>query len=129
MVVGPYLGSVQLTEDTRARLPDPVPAIAPDDRPRFYWFHPEAAGSTLAFEVRAETTALEHGSLIHRESLEIESGAPTQGIVRFDPTELSRGGASRGADGTLQWLPGVYSVKAILGGAEESFATAIFEVR
>lgn len=129
MVVGPYVGNVQLTPDTRSRLPDPEQSIAPDDQPRFYWFHPDAAGKTIAFEVRAETTALEPGSLIHREEVRVDAQPPAQGLLRLDPAALSRGGARRGDSGRLEWLPGVYSVKAFLDGSSESFATAIFEVR
>lgn len=129
MVVGPYQGNVQLGEDTRTRLPDPVDRVGPRAKPRFYWFHPGAEGRTLRFEVRAETTALEHGSLIHAESVDVPPEGVPQGMLRLDPGELSRGGARRGAAGRLEWLPGVYSVKAFLGDAQDSFATAIFEVR
>lgn len=129
IVVGPYLGSVELTEDTRTRLPDPQASIAPSDEPRFYWFNARAGGETLTFEVRAETTALEHGSLIHREQVQASAQGVPQGVLRLDPTALSRGGARRGTGGKLEWLPGVYSVKAFLGSGTESFATAIFEVR
>jgi len=129
MVVGPYLGNVELTEDTRTRLPDPEPSIPASAEPRFYWVHPDAAGKTLAFEVRAEATALEHGTLIHREEVQVDAAGIPHGILRLDRTALSRGGARRGDRRRLEWLPGVYSVKAYLDGAGESLATAVFEVR
>lgn len=129
MIVGPYLGSVPLGPDTRTRLPAPAETIAPDDQPRFYWYHPEAPGQTLTWEVRAETTALAHGSLIHTEDQPVPAGPENaQGMQGFDPTRLSRGGARRNAAGRLEWLPGIYSAKARLGRAEP-FATGIFEVR
>ncbi len=127
MVAGPYLGTVQLGPDTRTRLPSAAETIGPDDRPRFYWYCADAPGKTITWEVRAETTALEHGALIHTAEEPVGAGT-VQGMVRIDPSRLSRGGARRSADGRLEWLPGIYSVKGRLDGAEP-FGTGIFEVR
>lgn len=129
LITGPYSGNLELGPDTRHRLPAGLETISPGDAPRFYWYHPDAAGKTLTFEVRAETTALAHGTLIHAETLDVSAaeGVP-QGMIRFDPTRLSEGGARRNPQGQLEWLTGIYSVKGRLAGAEH-FATGIFEVR
>lgn len=128
LVAGPFLGEVPLEPDTRTRLPAPAETIAPDDRPRFYWYHPDAPGRTITWEVRAETTALEHGSLIHVEQTQVPPGETNvQGVVRLDPMRLNRGGARRNEAGRLEWLPGIYSIKGRLGDAEP-FGTGIFEV-
>lgn len=128
LVAGPFLGEVPLEPDTRTRLPAPAETIAPSDRPRFYWYHAEAPGRTITWEVRAETTALEHGTVIHTEGQAVPEGAANaQGVVRIDPKRLNRGGARRNQAGRLEWLPGIYSIKGRFGDAEP-FGTGIFEV-
>ena len=129
LITGPYSGNLELGPDTRHRLPQAIETISPGDAPRFYWFHPDAAGETITWEVRAETTALAHGTLIHTEELVVPAGeAPPQGMIRLDPTRLSEGGARRNTRGQLEWLPGIYSVKGRFGTGDH-FATGIFEVR
>ena len=129
LVTGPYPGALELGPDTRHRLPVGLETIGPHDLPRFYWYHPDAAGKTITWEVRAETTALAHGTVIHVETLEVPAAeAVPQGMVRFDPTRLSEGGARRNPQGQLEWLSGIYSVKGRLEGGDH-FATGIFEVR
>lgn len=129
LITGPYPGNLELTEHTRHRLPAALATISQGDTPRFYWHHPDAAGKAITFEVRAETTALEHGTLIHTETVEVPADAAIpQGMFRIDPRSLSQGGARRNERGQLEWLTGLYSVKGKLEGAEP-FATGLFEVR
>jgi hypothetical protein len=127
LIVGPYGGNLQLEPDTYTRLPPSLDAISPGQTARFYWYHPGAAGRTITFEVRAETTALAHGTVIHTEA-HVVPGGSTHGMVAFEPRRLSQGGARRGERGQLEWLDGIYSVKGRLDGGEH-FATGIFEVR
>ena len=125
MLAGPYAGSVELNDDTRTHLPAANESVAPADDVRFYWYAQEAMGKALAFEVRAETTALEAGSVLHRVEEQVGE-SQFQGMLSVGPHELSRGGA-RQVDGHTRWLEGLYSVRIFVDDVE--LATALFEVR
>jgi hypothetical protein len=128
LVAGPFAGDLPMTEDTRLALPSPESAVGTDATVRVYWFHPEGAGRALSWTVRAEAVAaVEQGSLIHEERVELRS---RQGMVAFSPSHLSRGGARRAESGRLEWSPGLYSVTARLGSADgPEVGQVLFEVR
>jgi len=128
IIVGPYARDIALEADTRAALPRAREHVGIHDAPRFYWHHPGVAGETLTFELRAEATALEQGTVVHTATVEVpEDAHPPQGLVDLHPTEFNQGGARRNRAGNLEWLPGTYSLKGRTGG--EIFATLVFEVR
>lgn len=125
MLAGPYSSAFPLTEETRTRLPRALDALADSDDARFYWYADEARGKSIVFEVRAETTVLEAGSVLHH--IEEQVGeAQFQGFLSVGPRDLSRGGA-RSDNGSPRWLEGLYSVRIFV--EDEELGTSLFEVR
>lgn len=117
MLAGPFASAPRLEgADSRAHLPTPLATLDTDATGRFYWFVPEVPRGTLAFEVRAELTPLEPGSVIHRieETVGVDQ---RQGLVSFGPADLNRGGTRRGAHGA-EWLRGSYSLRMRDGDRE-----------
>lgn len=125
MLAGPYPTALELTEQTRMQVPPGTESLASDAEVLFYWYAQEASGKSIVFEVRAEATALEAGTVIHRVEERVPQGQ-AQGMFGVTPRELNRGG-TRMVDGHPRWLDGIYSVRIFVDDAE--LATGIFEVR
>ncbi len=125
MLAGPYASAPSLTDETRRDVPAGLDAIGDADGAFFYWYAREASGGTLRFEVRAEATALEPGTVIHREEEPVPE-TRVQGVFSIDPHTLNHGG-TRTEEGRPRWLEGVYSVRIFVG--EEELAAHIFNVQ
>jgi len=96
----------------------------PADQARFYWYAQEAAGKSIEFEVRAESTVLVAGTVIHRVEEQVGEDQ-VQGMMSVGPRDLNLGGAAQ-VDGSPRWLEGLYSVRIFVDGSE--LATGLFHV-
>jgi len=129
-LAGPFAADFPLGPDTREHLPPAIDSVsATSGAPRFYWFHPEAAGHTLGWTLRAEAVAnLDQGSVIHEETTRVPPGeSHRQGLYALTAERFSRGGTRRSGGGAVEWLPGLYSLSASVDGTR--FARLLFEVR
>ncbi len=125
MLAGPYPRALVLSETTRQSLPPGRDAIGDADEALFYWYVPEDEGPSLRFEVHAESTALEPGTVIHRVE-ETRGAGEAQGMFAVSADALNQGGA-RMEGGGPRWLQGIYSLHLFAGDRELS--TLVFNVQ
>jgi hypothetical protein len=125
MLAGPFATAIPLgARDARPGLPGPLAHLPRDATAWFFWFVPGETASSLVFEIRAETTALAAGTVIHRAEEAIGEGQ-RQGLIAIGPRELNRGGVRRGPEGP-EWLEGAYSLRVFDGDRE--LALLVFDV-